>query len=87
MNQRVKFFGGPKDGEDYSWTTCRFVGVPDSRDMIYYQSTDGESGTVFGEHTYEMKCYANGEKREYRLECVDYKPARLGPGMRPIVFP
>lgn len=55
--------------------------------MIYYQSTDGESGTVFGEHTYEMKCYANGEKREYRLEYVDYKPARLGPGMRPIVFP
>jgi hypothetical protein len=87
MEQRVKFVGGPKDGEDYPWTTCRFVSIPDARDMIHFVSADGESGTIFGEHTYEMKCYANGDQREYRLEYVDHKPARLGPGKRPIVFP
>ena len=91
MDERVKFVGGPKDGEDYPWTTSRFVIVPDATEMIHYICGDGESGTLFGQHTYEMKCYAkfdaSGYQREYKLEYAGYAPPVLRPGMRPIVFP
>jgi hypothetical protein len=30
----VKFVGGPKDGENYPWTTSREVIIPDARYLI-----------------------------------------------------
>jgi hypothetical protein len=82
--ETVKFVGGPKDGEEYPWTTARAVVIPDAKDMIQFIDEDGETGTLFGEHAYEMKCYAKGDERTYRLEYVGYKPPALRPGMRKI---
>jgi len=81
----VKFVGGPKDGEDHPWTTARWVSIPDAKDMIHVVYDDGETGTLFGGHTYEMKCYATGPiMRHWQLEYVGYKPPVLRGGMRQI---
>jgi hypothetical protein len=79
----VKFVGGPKDGDDCPWTTARWVSIPDAKDMIHVVYADGETGTLFGEHTYEMKCYATGPLlKHWQLEYVVYKPPVLRDGMR-----
>jgi hypothetical protein len=81
----VKFVGGPKDGEEYAWTTARWVTIPDAKDTIHVVYGDGETGTLFGEHTYEMKCYATGPLlKHWQLEHVGYKPPVLREGMRQI---
>lgn len=75
---RIPFVGGPLDGETYKWTTARFVLVPDAKDMVtYYDEQRDEMVTLFGRHTYEMKCFGNGGKATYRLEHLKYeKPSR-----------
>jgi len=81
----VKFVGGPKDGEDYPWTTASRVTIPDAKDTIQVVYGDGETATLFGEHTYEMKCYATGPLlKHWQLEYVGYKPPVLRDGMRQI---
>jgi hypothetical protein len=82
--ETVKFVGGPKDGEEYPWTTARAVVIPDAKDMIQFIDEDGETGTLFGEHTYEMKCYAGPILSHWQLEYVCYKPPVLRAGMRKI---
>jgi len=84
----VKFVGGPKDGEDYPLTAARYVKVPDAKDMIHVIHSDGETGTLFGEHTYEMKCYAKGDfsDRKYQLEYIGYEKPVLRNGMRRLEF-
>jgi hypothetical protein len=82
--QTIKFAGGPKDGDQYPWTTARAVVIPDAKDMIQFIDEDCETGTLFGEHTYEMKCYEKGDERTYQLEYVGYKPPVLRAGMRKI---
>lgn len=82
---RVPFVGGPKDGETYGWTTAKWVNIPDAREMMHVIYGSGETGTIFGSHTYEMKCYAKDGERLYRLEYVGYEPPKLGAGMRRIV--
>ena len=69
----VPFVGGPKDGDEYPWTTSRYVVVPDARDRVSFVDDDGLIATRFGEHTYEMKCYARGDERKYLLEYVGYR--------------
>ena len=34
---------------------------------------DGEAHTLFGQHTYELKCYAKGDERKYQWEHVGYE--------------
>jgi hypothetical protein len=80
----VKFVGGPKDGDEYPWTTAMAVIFPDATDMIQFIDKDGETGTLFGEHTYEMKCYAGTILKHWQLEYVGYRPPVLRAGMRKI---
>ena len=79
--KKVKFVGGPKDGDDYPWTTSRAVVIPDAKDMIQFINEDGETEMLFGEHTYEMKCYAGPILKHWQLEYVGYKPPALRAGM------
>ncbi len=81
---RIRFVGGPCDGEDYAWTTARWVTIPDAKDTIHVIYADGETGTLFGQHTYEMKCYAKSDfsDRKYQLEYIGYEKPVLGNGMR-----
>lgn len=82
--ETVKFVGGPKDGEDYPWTTSREVVIPDAKDTIHFVYDDGDTGTLFGWHTYEMKCYAGPILKHWQLEYVGYKQPVLRAGMRKI---
>jgi hypothetical protein len=86
MSERLKFVGGPKDGEDYPFTTARFVQIPDAKDMIHVIYPDGDTGTLFGQHTYEVKCYAGPILKHWQLEYAGYKEPKLGPGVRRLEF-
>ena len=73
-DEQVPVIGGPLDGQTarLRLTASRMI-VPDSADMIY-GIKDGEPYTLFGQHTYELKCYANGSERKYQWEHVCYTP-------------
>lgn len=72
--KRVQFVGGPMCGKKYPWTTARYVQIPDASDMrTVFMPEWGESVTLFGRHTYEMRCYRKGSRRKYQLEHVGYE--------------
>lgn len=72
-HEQVPVVGGPLDGKTLRWSTARFMQVPDCADMVS-GVRNGEPYTLFGQHTYEMKCYArpDGEVM-YRWEHVEYR--------------
>lgn len=77
----MKVIGGPLDGQTYRWTTARFVVIPDAADTLtVYMPEWNHTVTLFGEHTYEVKCYARGRRRQYRLEHVGYRKPTLPAG-------
>jgi hypothetical protein len=78
--QLVPFVGGPKDGDVYTRTAARFVVVPDASDRLSFVDAEGHIATRFGEHTYEMNCYARGEERRYQLDYVGYRKPVLPHG-------
>ena len=85
--ERVPVIGGPLDGQDYPWTTARVVLIPDASDMIHaYNREWGESVTLFGEHRYEMRCYARDGKKSYQLEHAGYTKPSLRPGLVEVSF-
>lgn len=67
------FVGGPLDGQARAWSTARFLNVPDAKDMVTVVQ-DGEARTLFGQHTYELNCYAKDGEKVYRWDYVGYKP-------------
>lgn len=79
----VQFVGGPLDGQTYKpLPSTRFVKVPDTKDTISaYSLKWGETFMLFGEHTYELKCYRKGTKVSYRLEHAGYEKPKLLDGM------
>ena len=70
--EQVPVVGGPLDGQTRAWSTAQFLNVPDAKDMVTVVQ-DGEARTLFGQHTYELKCYAKGEERKYQWEHVSYE--------------
>jgi hypothetical protein len=38
---------------------------------------DGEAMTLFGRHTYELKCYARGRERKHQWEHVSYEKPQV----------
>lgn len=70
--EQVHVIGGPLDGQTLPWSTARFLNVPDSKDMVTVVR-EGESMTLFGQHTYELKCYAKEGKKFYRWQHVGYQ--------------
>lgn len=85
--ERVPFVGGPMDGQDYQWTTSNAVIIPDAADTIMaYSPKWGETVTLFGEHRYEMRCYAKGDERKYQLEHVSYTKPTLREGLVEVKF-
>lgn len=54
--EQVPVIGGPMHGQTLAWSTARYLNVPDSRDTVTVVR-DGEAVTLFGQHTYELKCY------------------------------
>lgn len=72
----IPVVGGPMDGQTLPSSTARFLNVPDSRDMVT-AIVDGEVRMFFGQHTYEMKCYASGGERWSQWEHVGYKPPEV----------
>ena len=79
--ERVQFVGGPMHREWHPWTTARWVLVPDSQDWVTgFDPERNELFTLFGEHRYEMRCYAKDGEKVYRLEHVEYKKPTLPPG-------
>lgn len=74
-DDQVPVIGGPLDGQTHRLrlTASKWI-APDSADMIH-GIKDGEPYTLFGQHIYELKCYASvkdGEKR-YQWEHVGYQ--------------
>lgn len=65
--------GGPLDGQTHRLRlpASKMV-VPDSADMIH-GSRDGEPYTLFGQHMYELKCYAKDGETRYQWEHVGYQ--------------
>jgi hypothetical protein len=70
--EQVPVVGGPLDGQTLAWSTARFLNVPDAKDMAMVVQ-DGEAITLFGQHTYELKCYARGRERKHQWEHVSYE--------------
>lgn len=71
----VPVVGGPKDGEEYRWTSAaRKLLIPDSKDIKMIKTSDGRIVRIFGEHVYEMKCYAMDGEESYRWEYAGYEP-------------
>ncbi len=74
--QKVPVVGGPLDGKTWPYSSSQFLLVPDGIDTVTVVR-DGEAVTLFGEHTYEMKCYATSEnERKHQWEYVGYKPPK-----------
>jgi hypothetical protein len=73
-DEQIPMIGGPKDGETYKWTTATTLIVPDAKDRIAKPDGHGGIVTIFGEHTYEMKCYAKDGEKAYRWDYVGYEP-------------
>jgi len=71
-HEQVPVVGGPLDGQTRAWSTARFLNVPDTKDMATVVQ-DGEAMTLFGQHTYELKCYARAGGKVYQWEHVGYK--------------
>ena len=71
--EQVPVIGGPLDGQTHRLrlTASKWI-VPDSADMIHGVK-DGEPYTLFGQHIYELKCYAKGGERVYQWEHVGYQ--------------
>jgi len=74
LQELVPVVGGPKDGSTFAWLAQRFWVIPDAKDRIAVVLDDGSLGYAFGEHTYELKCYAKGTDRKYQWEYVGYNP-------------
>lgn len=73
-DEQIPVIGGPLDGQTFRLrsTASRMI-VPDSADMIA-GIKDGEPYTLFGQHTYEIKCYAKADgKIFYQWEHVGYQ--------------
>lgn len=84
----VQFVGGPMCGREHPWTTAKYVMIPDAGDMVSAWVPEwNEAVTLFGEHTYEMRCYRKGRRRKYQLEHIGYRPPTLGPGMVRLTWP
>lgn len=75
-SEQIPMVGGPKDGETYRWSTASRLMIPDSRDMKHKVTADGSVVTIFGEHTYQLNCYAKGGEQEWRWEYVGYEPPK-----------
>lgn len=75
----VQFVGGPLDGQTYKpLPSTRFVEVPDAADTVSgYDPEFGDTFTLFGRHTHELKCYRKGDEVEYRLEHKGYAKPEL----------
>jgi hypothetical protein len=76
--EEVPVVGGPLDGKTRPWSTSRLLMVPDARDMVTVIA-DGEARTLFGQHTYELKCYAKGGEKKCQWEHVSYEPPEAQP--------
>lgn len=78
--ERVPFVGGPLDGKDYEWTTAKAVLVPDAADRLFvYDPRADRWFTLFGQHTYDMKCYAKDGEKRYQLEHAGYRTPVVPP--------
>jgi hypothetical protein len=73
MSDGLPVVGGPLDGQTLPSSTARFLNVPDARDMVT-AIVDGEVRLFFGQHTYEMKCYARDGDQWHQWEHVSYEP-------------
>jgi hypothetical protein len=70
---QIPVVGGPFDGQAYWFSSARFLHMPSAQDAVTVVR-DGEALTLFGEHIYEMKCYAQDGEKSHRWEYVGYKP-------------
>jgi hypothetical protein len=52
---RIRFVGGPFDGDEKDCNGSSLYHIPDAADMASYVRSDGSVGTLFGQHTYELK--------------------------------
>lgn len=69
----VPCVGGPLHGTERPWMTARFLIVPDAADMLHVMYDDGETMTLFGEHTYELTCFLMGGKERHMFRHIGYK--------------
>ena len=74
-SEQVPMVGGPKDGDTYPWSTASRLLIPDARDMKQKVTADGVV-TIFGEHTYQLNCYAKSGQEVWRWEYVGYEPPK-----------
>jgi hypothetical protein len=70
---QIPVVGGPFDGQAYWFSSARFLHMPSAQDAVTVVR-DGEALTLFGEHIYEMKCYAQDGEKSHRWDHVGYKP-------------
>lgn len=75
-NEQVPMVGGPKDGETYRWSTASRLMIPDACDRKQKVAEDGSVVTLFGEHAYQLNCYAKDGETEWRWEYVGYEPPK-----------
>lgn len=75
-SELVPMVGGPKDGEAYGWATVRTLIIPTTQDIKQKVTADGDIVTIFGKHTYELKCYAKDGEKAYRWDYVGYEPPK-----------
>jgi hypothetical protein len=81
---KIRFVGGPFDGDDKECNGCSTFLVPDSRDMARYVRSDGTIGMLFGQHTYELKWNvrvgADGNREDHpHYEYVGYEKPKDRP--------
>jgi hypothetical protein len=74
--EKVPVVGGPLDGQTRDLSMPRFLMIPDAKDMVNVL-VDGELRTLFGQHTYELKCYAKDGEKKYQWEHISYKPPEV----------
>lgn len=76
-DEQVPVIGGPLDGQTHRLrlAASKWI-VPDSADMIH-GIKDGEPYTLFGQHMYELKCYAKDGEKRYQWEYVGYQKPKV----------
>ena len=88
MSNRVKFVGGPLDGQEtHIWGTKGYC-FPDYSDSVHVLLASGETAMFFGEHSYVAETYGRVAEgvREYidQWEYAGYKPPVVPQGAKVI---
>ena len=81
---KIRFVGGPFDGDEKECSGCSTYLVPDSADIAHYVREDGTIGMLFGQHTYELKWNvmvgADGNREDQpHYEYVGYEKPKARP--------